>query len=77
MYADDIVLTRNDQVGMEALKKCLITEFEIKELGRLKYFLGIKVAQSHHGIFISKQKYVLYLLAKTDKLGCRRIETPI
>jgi len=54
----------------------LITEFEIKELGRLKYFLGIEVAHSHHGIFISKQKYVLYLLAKSGKLGRKPTETP-
>lgn len=30
-------------------------EFEIKVLGRLKYFLGIEVANSKRGIFISKK----------------------
>ena len=37
----------------------------------LKYFLGIEVAHFQHGIFISQQKYVLDLLTKTGKLGCK------
>ena len=41
-------MTRDDLEGMKSLKKCLIMikEFEIKELGKLKYFLGIEVAHS-------------------------------
>ena len=39
--------------GMEHLRGCLAREFEIKELGKLKYFLGIEVAWSKAGIFIS------------------------
>ena len=52
-------------------------EFKIKELGKLKYFLGIKVAHSWHRIFISQQKYALDLLTKAKKLGCKPIKTPI
>ncbi|KAL6311431.1 hypothetical protein AAG906_035856 [Vitis piasezkii] len=50
-------------------------EFEIKELGKLKYFLGIEVAYSTQGIFISQQKYVTDLLAETRKIGCKRVST--
>ena len=53
MYVDDIIVTRNDE-KKESLEQCLIREFEIKELGRLKYFLGIEVAYSRQGIFISQ-----------------------
>jgi len=42
----------------------------------LKYLLGIEVAHSHHGIFISQQNYVLDLLTENWKLGCRPEETP-
>ena len=62
---------------MEALKRCLLQEFELKELGRLKDFLGIEVAHCRHCIFISQQKYVLDLLIETRKLGCKPVETPI
>ena len=53
VYVDDIFVMGNDEEGMHKLSKCLISEFEIKDLGWLKYFLGIKVAHSTEGIFIS------------------------
>lgn len=44
VYVDDIVVTGDDLEGREALRKCLVKEFKIKELGKLKYFIGIEVA---------------------------------
>lgn len=52
VYVDDIVVTGNDEVEMEQLKSNLTREFKIKDLGSLKYFLGIEVARSKQGIFI-------------------------
>lgn len=64
IYADDIVLTGNDE-EIQRLKKYLASEFEIKDLGSLKYFLGIVVVRSRHGIFLSQRKYVSDLLKET------------
>ena len=77
VYVDDIIVTGDDSTERERLKKGLVQEFEIKELGKLKYFLGIEVAHSKEGIFISQQKYVLDLLKETGKLGCKAASTPI
>lgn len=52
-------------------------EFEVKALGRLKYFAGIEVAQTSKGIFISQQKYVLDLLKDTSKMACKLIAIAI
>ncbi|KAF3652826.1 putative boron transporter 5 [Capsicum annuum] len=49
VYVDDIVITGNDQNGITNLKQHLFQHFQTKDLGRLKYFLGIKVAQSSSG----------------------------
>ncbi|CAL8157615.1 unnamed protein product [Prunus armeniaca] len=47
------------------LQDYLATEFEMKDLGGLKCFLGIEVARSQQGIFLSQRKYVLDLLTDT------------
>src|SRR3954463_4906897 len=77
VYVDDIVLTGNDIGEMSRLKEHLAEEFEIKDLGVLRYFLGIEVARSPDCIFLSQQKYVLDLLKDTGMLGCRPAMTPV
>lgn len=52
VYVDDIILTGNNTKEIQKLRKYLAHEFEIKDLS-LKCFLGIKVARSRHGIFVS------------------------
>ncbi|RVW33674.1 Retrovirus-related Pol polyprotein from transposon RE2 [Vitis vinifera] len=53
VYVDDIILTRDDTGKVERLKKVLATEFEVKVLGQMQYFLGMEVARSRKGISIS------------------------
>ena len=50
---------------------------ELSELSELKYFLGIDVAQSNHGTFLSQRKYVLDLLVETSMLDCKTANIPI
>ncbi|RVW17830.1 Retrovirus-related Pol polyprotein from transposon TNT 1-94 [Vitis vinifera] len=77
VYADDIILSGNDMEELQNLKKYLSEEFEVKDLGNLKYFLGMEVARSRKGIVVSQRKYILDLLKKTGMLGCKPIDTPI
>ena len=53
VYIDDIVLTGDDCNELEKLKGKLAEEFEIKDLGALKYFLGMEFARSKEGIFVN------------------------
>ena len=53
VYVDDIVITDNDQDGIQRLKQHLFGHFQTKDLGKLKYFLGIKIAQSKSGIVMN------------------------
>lgn len=53
IYVDDMVLTGDDLEEIGNLQKYLASEFEMKRLGDLKYFLGIEVARSKNGIFLS------------------------
>lgn len=63
--------------GIFFLKSFLYTKFHIKELGQLKYFLGVKVIRSKKEIFLSQKKYVLDLFIETGKLGAKPINTPM
>ena len=77
VYVDDIVLTGNHEGEMSRLKMLLSQEFEIKDLGHLKYFLGMEMARSSKGISVSQHKYVLDLLRETGMSGSKPVETPI
>lgn len=66
---DDIIITGDDNQEIEKLKEQLMQAFEVKELGELQYFLGLEVARSKNGIFVSQRKYTLDLLKETSKLG--------
>ena len=77
VYVDDIILTSDDINEMNRLKTSLAKEFEIKDLGALRYFLGMEVARSKKGIMVNQRKYILDLLKETGMSGCRPVETPI
>jgi reverse transcriptase-like protein len=77
IYVDDMIITGDDKAEIENLKWKLFQEFEMKDLGMLKYFLENEVLRSNKGIFISQKKYVLDLLAETGMMDCKRIETPM
>lgn len=69
MYVDDIIVAGNDDTSIRRLKSYLHTRFHIKDLGPLKYFLGIEVAQSPEDIFLNQQKFTLDILTESSLLG--------
>ncbi|GJX06710.1 retrovirus-related pol polyprotein from transposon TNT 1-94 [Tanacetum coccineum] len=77
IYVDDMVITGNDEEEIKRLKEGLFTEFEMKDLGNLKYFLGIEVLRSPKGIFICQKKYILDLLAEIGMINCKPADTPM
>lgn len=74
---DDIIITGDDEEEIRVLKGQLSSEFEMKDLGQLKYFLGIEVLRSKGGIFISQRKYILDLLATAGMLDYKPTDTPM
>jgi len=77
IYVNDMIAIENDSDEILNLQRHLVSEFDMKQLGDLKYFLGIEVARSKHDIFLSQRKYVLDLLAETRIFGCKPIDIPI
>lgn len=77
IYVDDMIVTGNDSEEQKALQKYLAHEFEMKDLGPLKYFLGIEVLRSTKGMVLTQRKYTLDLLKETGMLACSPVSTPM
>lgn len=77
VYVDDVILAGNSMDEINKIKVTLDAEFKIKDLGQLKYFLGIEVAHSKLGISICQRKYCLDLLHDTGLLGSKPVSTPL
>ncbi|RVW87881.1 hypothetical protein CK203_039749 [Vitis vinifera] len=75
--SSEIMLGVGKVWGLEVLKKFLVREYEIKDLGALRYFLSMEFARSKKVIFVSQRKYVLDLLEEIDLVGCKLVETPV
>ncbi|CAM8883046.1 unnamed protein product [Rhodiola kirilowii] len=62
---------------IQHVKEFIHAAFKIKDLGELKYFLGIEVARSKSGLFLNQRKYALDLIKEARLLGCKPSTIPI
>ena len=62
---------------MEELKVFLDQEFKLKDLGNLKYFLGLEVARSEQGISLCQRKYALEILKDESMIRCNSSRVPM
>ncbi|KAK1439791.1 hypothetical protein QVD17_05611 [Tagetes erecta] len=77
IYVDDVIITGNCFKKIQETKTCLDKKFSVKDLGPLKYFLGIEVAKTKDGMVLSQRKYILDILKDCGKLGCKPSSFPI
>ncbi|XP_019058447.1 PREDICTED: uncharacterized protein LOC109116814 [Tarenaya hassleriana] len=77
VYVDDIIITGNDDSAIQNLKSLLGRTFHIKDLGCLKYFLGLEIARSRTGIAVNQRKYCLELIEDAGLLACKSASTPL
>ena len=78
IYVDDMIITRDNVNVIRMLKKHLHLEFDMKDLGELCYFLGIKVVGANDGIWLVQRQYAIVdMLKKFSMSGCKPLDTPL
>lgn len=79
IYVDDIILASNDLVDMQHIKNCLMSEFKMKDLKNINFFLGMKINYDvDKGIVeLSQQQYLQSVLKRFRMEDCKDIATPM
>ena len=77
IYVDDLLIGGNDSDEIKKFKGYLSQCFHMKDLGPLKYILGIEVARSDAGIYLSQRKYALDIVSESGLLASKPATTPM
>ena len=77
LYVDDTNITTDDVDGISVLKAELAKQFEMKDSGSLRYFLGVEVAYSPTCYLLFQSKYVEDIPEQVGLTNNKTIDTPI
>lgn len=77
VYVDDLIISGDSNSAINPFKAYLSTCFYMKDLGNLKYFLGLEVARSLQEIYLCQRKYSLEIVTECGLLGCKPAGSPM
>jgi hypothetical protein len=76
LYVDDLLLTGEESLIIQC-KKELASEFDMKDLGLMHYYLGLQVWQKRGEVFLGQGKYAVKILQKFGMMDCKSMDTPM
>lgn len=77
VYVDDILIASSNEEMSESIKEKLMRSFEMRDLGDLKYCLGIEFTRHQNGFSVNQRKYIEELLEKFNIKDCPDVKTPM
>lgn len=77
VYVDDLLITGSDKGLIQEAKGILNHNFKMKDLGELRYFLGIEFASTNKGIMMNQRRYALELISECGLGGGKCATTPL
>jgi hypothetical protein len=76
LYVDDLFLIGEEYFIIQC-KKELASQFDMKDLGLMNYYLGLEVWQKRGEVFLGQGKYVVKILQKFGMMDCKSMDTPM
>ncbi|AAF32440.1 hypothetical protein; 74056-75837 [Arabidopsis thaliana] len=77
IYVDDLFVTGTNLDIINKFKEEMSSKFEMSNLGKLTYYLGIEVIQHKDGIALNQNRYALKILEEAGMIDCNRVHTPM
>lgn len=77
LYVDDLLYAGSDEHMCTEFKLSMQKEFEMTDLGKMKFFLGVEVSQSKDGIHLCQKKYAKEVLERFKMWSCNAVKNPI
>ena len=77
IYVDDLIFIGNDEVMLSEFKDSMLREFDMSDLGKMRFFLGIEVLQKSDGIYICQRRYALEVLKRFGMMESNSVGNPI
>jgi hypothetical protein len=77
VYVDDLIFTGDDENMLSEFKSSMMREFDMSDLGKMRFFLGIEVLQGLDSIYICQKKYALEVLKRFGMMKSNSVNNPI
>jgi len=77
VYVDDLIVTGGEPAEIAVFKKQMTSEFEMSDLGKLSFYLGIEVEQETDCITIKQTGYAKKVLSRFGMENCNPTKIPI
>ena len=77
VYVYDLFVTGTSKRNIEEFKRNMSSKFEMSDLGKLSYYLGIEVCQHEDGITLNQSRYATKILKNAGMIKCNPVHTPM
>ena len=79
IYVDDMIVAASTRAMVDKLKAELLEEFEMKDLGPLRYFLGLEITRNRPKrlLHLSQTRYIINLVEKYNMSNAKPCYTPM
>jgi hypothetical protein len=76
VYVDDIIVGSSSPEASVVHARDLHKDVALKDLGDLRYFLGIEVEITNKGMLMKQERYAIELLSRTHMKNCKSDHSP-